>query len=122
MDKLLEEKKEAAIELRNFTKEIIAVSLKTEYEKANSMIDERKKHIEKINSINTAIEEYPYKDYDYADSESAIKAKKEIRAIFAEIAEMDKTIRKKINVELKDIKKILIQPEQHSKKTLNIRA
>ncbi|WMJ78633.1 MULTISPECIES: hypothetical protein [unclassified Sedimentibacter] len=121
MDKLLEEKKEAAIELRNFTKEIIAVSLKTEYEKANSMIDERKKHIEKINSINTAIEEY-YKDYDYADSESAIKAKKEIRAIFAEIAEMDKTIRKKINVELKDIKNILIQPEQHSKKTLNIRA
>ncbi len=102
MDVLLNSKLKAVNELKVFTEKIIKVSLKTEYDKINSMIEQRQAFIEKINSINEKLNE---SCFDETNETKAIK--KEIRATFKEIADMDNIIRKNISDELKEVKKNL---------------
>lgn len=116
MESLLINKLEAVKELRNYTKEIIELSLKIEYNKVNSMIDERQQFIEKINTINEEI-----KNSNFSETSKVKNIKKEIREILKETADMDNIIRKNISNELKNVKKSLNQPDNHSK-ALNIKA
>ncbi|MGD9568596.1 MAG: hypothetical protein AB7V48_09750 [Sedimentibacter sp.] len=120
MEELLKEKLEVTKELRSFTKQILDVSLKTEYDKVNSMIEERQEYIDKINKINEKIIEIENKEANYTYSKDTRIIKKEIRLVFSEISDMDNLIRKNINNELKNVKSILIQPE--STKLVNIKA
>lgn len=116
MEELLKNKLEAANELRNFTKEIMDLSLKTEYDKVNFMIDQRLQFIEKINAINEKI-----KNCSFEETCEIKEIKNEIRETFKEIADMDNLIRKNLNEELKDVKKNLNQPEVTTK-LINIKA
>lgn len=119
MEKLLKEKLEAAKELRSFTMEIKELSLKTDYTKVNSMIEERQQYIEKINILNAKINNE--NNSNALDTEGIKKLKKEIREVFMEISQVDNFIRNNINNELKIVKKNLNQPEA-STYTLNIKA
>lgn len=120
MEELLKSKLDLVKELKNFTKEIMGISPKNEYDKVNSMIDERQKYIEKINELNAKISEIENKDIKISHSDDVKTIKKEMRLIFSEIADMDNLIRKNINDELKNVKKNLNQPEATSK-SLNVK-
>lgn len=118
MEELLKEKLKAARQLKSFTKEISTVSLKTEYDKFDAMIDERQKYIEKIDTINNKLNEMSNASID--DSKEAAAIKKEIREIFKDINEMDNVIRKNLQNELTSVKKSLNFPE--TSRSLNIKA
>jgi len=115
MEELLRNKLEAAEELKEFTEKIVNLSLKTEYDKADLMIEQRKQFIEKINSINEKV-----KECDSEESDEAKEIKKDIRKVFKEISDMDNQIRKNIKAELKDVKKNLNQPDKSQ--SINIQA
>ena len=119
MEDLLKEKLDAARQLKSFTKEIMTVSLKTEYEKFNSMIDERQKYIEKVDIINNKLKDMS-KNLSKVESNEIKEIKKEIRKVFADISEMDNLIRKNLKSELVSVKKSLNHSETSS--TLNIKA
>lgn len=105
MEKLLNEKLEAILALKSFTEEIMGVSLKTDYDKVNSMIEERQSYIEKINNISEKISE------NLNDNKKEYRElKREIRESLKEVADMDNLIRKNINNELNNTKNILNQP------------
>ena len=115
MEELLKSKLEAARELKEFTEKTMNLSLKTEYDKVDTTIEHRKIYIEKINSINEKLS-----GSNPVESNEVKEIKKEIRAIFKEISDMDNQIRKNINAELKDVKKNLNQPDKFQ--SLNIQA
>lgn len=121
MEKLLKNKFEAVVELKNFTKEISAHSVKTEYDKVNSMIEERQQYIKKINGINEEINKATELCSSFTESDEIKNLRKEIREVLKETVEMDNLIRKNISNELKSVKNILNQPEK-SKKMVNIKA
>lgn len=112
MEELLKIKLVAASELKNFTNKIMRLSLKTEYNTVNSMIEERQYHIEKINRINEEINRAAECGVSLEETGKAKDLKKEIREIFNEIYEMDNIIRKNINNELKSVKSNLNKPEE----------
>lgn len=114
MEKLLRDKLEAVRELRSFTKEIMALSSKTEYDEVNSMLDERQRRIEKIDNINKDIDTIEKSSGSITESGEIRNLKNETREAIREIAEMDNLIRKNINDELKGVKNILNQPEASS--------
>lgn len=117
----MKNKLEAAWQFRNITKEIISLSLKTEYQKVNLLIEERQQYIEKINGINEEIEKAEELSKNFTEPDEIKRLKNEIREVFREIAEMDNLIRKNINSELKNLKGILSQPETRTK-LVNIKA
>lgn len=111
MEKLLNNKLKAVKELRSYTKEIMDISLITDYNRVNSMINERQQYIEKINTINEKVNELSKLSENLVESSKVKHLKQEIREIFKEIAEVDNSIRKNINNELVSVKKSLNQPE-----------
>lgn len=120
MIELFREKMELAQELRSLTKEIMAMSLKTEYMKVNSMIDKRQAYIEKIENINAELKELEQrKTFIETNEIKALKIK--LREIFKEISELDNLIRVNINDELRNVKKSLNKPEPPSR-LLNLKA
>lgn len=120
MDKLLKNKLEAAIDLRNFTNEIKDLSPKTDYSKVNSMLGEREKLIESINTINSRIKD-AIKDKNFVETKEMKVLNKKTKQVFTEISEIDTIIRKNINSELKIVKDKLNRPEESSK-MVNIKA
>ncbi len=118
MEELLIEKLEAAKNLKDFTKELMTISTKTNYEKIDLMLDERQRLIEKINKIDLQIKEL-YKNNKETSEAKTIK--KELKETFKEIYELDNIIRKNINYELKNVKRNLNQPDISSK-SINIKA
>jgi soluble cytochrome b562 len=119
MEELLKEKLNAAKELKIFTEEILEMSLKTDFIKVDSMIEQRQQYIDEISHINEEINNIS--NVVVKDTDEIVDFKKEIREIFIEIAEIDKLIRTNINNELKSVKKSLNQPETLIN-TLNIKA
>lgn len=119
MEELLKEKLEAAITIRDFTKEIMSISLKLDYDKFNSKIDERQKHIENLDVINKKIIESTGLNFIESDEIKALK--KQIREVIKEVEAMDNTIRKNLQSELSTLKTNLNQ-EQKTSKSLNIKA
>ena len=120
MEKLLKSKLEAAKELKLLTKNIRELSPKTEYYKFNSMFDERQQIIEKINAINTEINQARAGE-NFIETSEMKALNKEIKEIFTEIFYTDNTIRKNISNELKEVKQKLNHPETHTNK-INIKA
>lgn len=119
MEKLYEQKLEIAMKLKSFTEEILKMSLKTDYIKVDSMIEQRQQYIDKINYVNEEINNK--NNVLVKDSDKIANLKKELREVFKEISEIDKLIRNNINNELKDVKKKLNQPETLIN-SLNIKA
>lgn len=119
MEELLKTKLKAAKELKLLTKEIMELSLKTEYDKVNSMLGERQQFIEKINTINLKINEAKT-NVNFMESNEIKKLNKEIKNVFSEIFEIDNIIRKNINSSLKDVKEKLNHPQ--TSKSVNIKA
>lgn len=120
MEELLKKKLAFVNELKLFTKEIMDVSVKTEYAKVDSMLEQREKHIESINNINDQINELK-ENVPNIGGKEILKLKCEIREVFKEVYDMDNLIRKNINSELLNIRNILNQPLEKSK-TLNVKA
>lgn len=121
MKELLNSKLKAAKEFKNITMKAASLSMKTDYEKVNLLIEERQQHIEKINVINEEISKVEELSGSLAESNEIKKLKSKICEVFKETAEVDKLIRKNVNDELKNLKNILSQPET-STKLVNIRA
>lgn len=119
MEELLKEKLKEAKHLKSFTEEILAVSIKTDHEKFDAMIDERQKYIERIDVINNKLKEMSM-GANKDDSKEEASVKKEIREILKDVNEMDNTIRKSLQNELTSVKKSLNIPE--TSRTLNIKA
>ncbi|MGB4438639.1 MAG: hypothetical protein WBJ13_05290 [Sedimentibacter sp.] len=121
MEKLLKDKLEAVENLNDFTKEIKALQLKTEYNKVNAMINERQEYIKKIRNIDDEINEYIKNHKKFKESEEAKNLKIKIRILVTETIEMDKEIRKNVNDALKSVKASLNQPQSFSK-LVNLKA
>ncbi|HBD64641.1 MAG TPA: hypothetical protein DC038_09425 [Clostridiales bacterium] len=121
MEELLKKKLEAAMEMKNFTEEIRSLSPKTDYDKINSMLDERQVRIENINAINEEIKKKEELYSKFGEFGKFDYLKKEIREVFKETAEIDNLIRKNLNDELKNVKSILNQPEEPTR-LINIKA
>ena len=119
MEELLRNKLKAATKLKKLTLDINELSLKTDYDKVNSLIEERQQFIDGINVLNDKIIEEK-NNKNYMESENTKKLNKEIQEIFAEIYATDNTIRRNINNELKTVNEKLNQPEAKAK-SVNIK-
>lgn len=117
MKELLIAKIEKATELKNYTKEILSLSLKTDYMKVQSMIDNRQAFMEDIDKIDLQIKAIN----NIVENDEIKNLKKELRGIFKEITELDNIMRNKLNEELKSVKKNLNKPEV-STGLLNLKA
>jgi len=121
MEELLKSKLKTAIELKKFTTKIRDSSLTPQYDTVNTMLDERQKMIDNINSINEKINnEKTDKTDKIVKSKELINIDKEIKEVFTEIVELDNLIRKNIINSLKDVKEKLNHPQ--TSKTVNIKA
>lgn len=121
MEKLLKDKLEAVESLNNFTKEIMSLPIKIEFNKVNKMISERQEYIKKINSMDAEISEYIKNCEKFKETDEIKSIKRKIKTLVTEIIEMDKTIRKNVNDELKSVKANLNQPQALST-LVNIKA
>lgn len=121
IEKLLNKKLEAVESLNNFTKKIMALSLKIEYNKVNAMISERQEYIKKVNSIDAEINECIKNCKEFKETDEIKSIKGKIKTLVTETIEMDKTIRKNVNDELKSVKANLNQPKTLST-LVNIKA
>jgi|GEM_PF-468541 len=116
MINLLKRKLDAVDNLKNFTREIMLLSAKTDDKKISSMIAVRQKDIDDINLIDVEIDEYlKFNKDSYIETDDIKTIKTNIRESVKEIISMDKEIRKNINVELKEVKDKLNQPQQKSR-------
>lgn len=120
MINLLQEKLEEVENLRNYTKQILMLSTKKDFDRISSMIVSRQGYEEILNLIDGKIEELKSTENYCEDSMIIRGIKEDIKVAVKQIIEMDKEIRKRINVELKGIKEDLNQPEKTLK--LNLKA
>lgn len=118
MEDLLRDKLKIAKEFKKITLNINELPLKTEYDRVNSLIEERQQFIDGINTINEKITEEK-NNKNYIDLDRIKKLNKEIQQVFKEIYETDNKIRKNINIELKIVKEKLNYPEAYT--TVNIK-
>lgn len=112
MEKLLNGKFDSVVELKNFTKQIADLSFKVDYEKIESMISDRQKLMDKVSAIDAEIADYKNEHRNCPESDEAKIISKKIKEIIAEIIEMDKTIRKNLNDEMKIVNVNLNKPEK----------
>lgn len=120
MIKSLEEKLEAVDNLRSYTKEIVSLSPKTNFNEINSMIEHRQKYEEILSLINEKIENLKFTG-NYCEDSLIIKdIKEDITESIKQTIAMDKEIRRKINDELKNTREDLNKPEKTLK--LSIKA
>lgn len=118
MIELLKSKLKASNEFKEVTLSINELSMKTDYNKVNSLIDKRQDLIDEINLINNKISQA--KNHTNYDTDEIKKIEKEISRIFIETYDIDNGIRKNINCELKSIKEKLNYPGLHTK-SVNIK-
>lgn len=121
MINLLNEKLEAVLKLKDYTKDIARLSPKIEDEKINSLIDGRKKYFEIINEINERIISKS-KEENFKETEEIKILNERIKAEIKQIMLLDNEIRKNINREMKEIKDKLNQPNTTNTQGLNIKA
>ena len=120
MIKLLQAKLEAADNLKNYTKEILSLSPKIDFIELNRMIEYRQKYEEVINLINEKVDKLKSTESYCGDSIIIKDIKDEIAESIKQTIAMDKEIRNKINIELKETKENLNQPEKALK--INLKA
>jgi hypothetical protein len=106
MEDLLRNKLKAAEELKTLTLIINELSLIFDYNRVNSLIDERQQYIDKINIIDEKIIEAKC-NTNYVETNEIKQLDKDIRKTFKEIYEIDKAIRKNLITELKTVKEKL---------------
>jgi hypothetical protein len=122
MINLLQEKLEEVEKLRNYTKQILSLSFKTDFEKINIMINNRQKYELIIYSIDEKIKKFNSESYEKFNENSMItdSLKNDIRESVNQTIIMDKEIRNKLNNELKSMKEIMNEPEKTSKLNIKI--
>jgi ArsR family metal-binding transcriptional regulator len=116
MENLFKSKLEAVERLKSFTREITELSLRTDYENVNSMVEKRKEYIIAVSEIDEKIKMNNLKDTDEVKN-----IKKLINQSVQETIEMDKQIRKNLSDEIKIVKSRLNEPVSSSGQ-LNIKA
>jgi hypothetical protein len=117
MENLLKSKLEAVERLKSYTREITELSLRTDYENVNSMVEKRKEFINAVNEIDEKIK----KINNLKETNEVKNIKKLINQSVQEIIEMDKQIRKNLSDEIKIVKARLNEPVSSSGQ-LNIKA
>ncbi len=117
MENLFKSKLEAVKRLKSFTREITELSLRTDYENVNSMVEKRKEYINAVSEIDEKIK----KMNSLKDTDEVKNIKKLINQAVQETIEMDKQIRKNLNDEIKVVKDRLNEPTS-SLGQLNIKA
>jgi ElaB/YqjD/DUF883 family membrane-anchored ribosome-binding protein len=121
MINLLNQKLEAVIRLKDYTKEIAGLSPKIEDERINSLINERLKYFDEINKLNNEISSKSKKD-SCIETEEIKNIREKIKKIIQETIIFDNEIRKNINSEIKDVKDKLNQPNPNiNSKLINIK-
>lgn len=122
MINLLQEKLEEVEKLRNYTKQILSLSFKTDFEKINVMIKNRQKYESIIYSIDEKIKKFNLESDEKFNENSMItdRLKNDIRESVNQTIIMDKEIRNKLNNELKSMKEIMNEPEKTSKLNIKI--
>ncbi len=122
MINLLQEKLEEVEKLRNYTKQILSLSFKTDFEKINVMIKNRQKYESIIYSIDEEIKKFNSESDEKFNENSMIteRLKNDIRESVNQTIIMDKEIRNKLNNELKSMKEIMNEPEKTSKLNIKI--
>jgi hypothetical protein len=122
MINLLQEKLEEVEKLRNYTKQILSLSFKTDFEKINIMINNRQKYELIIYSIDEKIKKFNSESNEKFNENSMItdRLKNDIRESVNQTIIMDKEIRNKLNNELKSMKEIMNEPEKTSKLNIKI--
>lgn len=110
----------ASKEFMGIASEISSLSTRMEYEKISLLMEKRQQYIEEINAMDKEIKAQEAME-EYIESNEDKKLKNEIHKTFKEIVNIDNTIRKNINIELKNLKNILNQPET-SASIVNIKA
>lgn len=107
--------------LKNYTKEILSLSVKYDDEKISSMITERQRFMDDIDLINDEIDKYIDANKDsYVETNEIAAVRSQIKEIIQEIIKMDKIIRKGVNDELISVKAHLNRHETSSN-TLNMK-
>jgi hypothetical protein len=106
MEDLFKSKLEAVERLKSFTMEITELSLKTDYEDVNSMVEKRKDYIVAVSEIDEKIK----KISNLIETDEVKNIKKLINQSVQEIIEMDKQIRKNLSDEIKIVKARLNEP------------
>lgn len=117
MENLFKSKLEAVERLNSFTREIAELSLKTDYDNVNSMVEKRNEYIVAVREIDEKIK----KMNSTNDTDEIKSIKKLINQSVQEIIEMDKQIRKNLSDEIKLVKAKLNEPAS-SLGQLNIKA
>lgn len=108
------EKHKSVNNLKNFTREILLLSAKTDDTEISLMITQRQKYIDDILLIDDEIEK-SIRSNQASYIEDEIKSIKDnIRDSISQIISMDKEIRKNVNDELKNVKDKLNQPKSKS--------
>jgi len=120
MTNLLREKLESVKELSNYTKIILSLSPKTDFNRINEMIEKRQKYKEVIDLIDEKIDELKSKEIFSDDSKIINDIKIEIEKSIIQVIDMDKEIRKNINEEITSTKQNNFQVNETSK-ILNIK-
>jgi len=120
MINLLQEKLEEVENLRNYTKQILLLAPKKDFNKINSLIENRQEYEKIINSIDEKIEKLKCAEKFCEDSMILKSLIDDIRESIKQTIAMDKEIRKKLNDEIKNTNEDLNQPEKTSK--LNLKA
>lgn len=113
MEDLFKSNLKTAKKLKKLTLNINELSLKTDYNKVNSLIEERQTLIDKINTANDRIS-IEKNNKDFIETDEIKKLNKEISSVFVEIYEIDNIIRKNINSELRIVKEKLNQSEEYT--------
>lgn len=117
MENLFKSKLEAVERLKCFTMEITELSLRTDYENVNSMVEKRKEFIDAVREIDEKIKEIN----NLKETDEVKNIKKLINQSVQETIEMDKQIRKNLSDEIKIAKARLNEPSSSSGQ-LNIKA
>lgn len=108
------EKHKAVDNLKNFTREILLLSAKTDDTEISLMITQRQKYIDDILLLDKEIEKNLKSNQKNYIEDEIKSIKDNIRDSISEIMIMDKEIRKNVNAELKNVKDKLNQPKSKS--------
>lgn len=123
MINLLKEKLDQVIKLKSLTQETLDLSSKAEALDIYNMIEGRQKYMDNIDLIEQKIKdlESTKKAFNKEDENKIANINKEIKEHIKQIVEIDKEIRKNLNLKLKNIKIKLNQPEVLTNPKINLK-
>lgn len=105
MYELLERKLKLVIELREMTEQMVNTNVRYEEDDLLMLTDKRKKLMDEIDILDCEVDKAGDKD-----TKDIKKLKREIGDIIKQIIDMDKIVRKSVNVELDELRPKVKRP------------